>query len=103
MFEVVRHPGPDGVFTGKVFGESFTFSSDVNSWLLALAGAGGSREIVALVRSILRGPNGESDVEAVEAEFRRFNEIVGAQPNMPFERVAELINALTEVSAGNAR
>lgn len=102
MFEVVGEIDADGNVDVKVFGEPFTISTDVNAWLLMLAGAGGSREIVDLVRSILVvEPNPGEDIDTATARVRTgFDKTLATRSGFSIERCMELINDLVE-AAGN--
>lgn len=102
-FEVLSEIDEDGNYEVSVFGEKFKLSSDVNGWLLFLAGSGKASEIVRLVESVLVvEPNEGEDVEAARRRIReKFHSTVGAQSGFSIEQAIELVNAMTEVSAGN--
>src|SRR5690348_765290 len=103
MFEAVSEIDEDGNIDVKIFGEPFTISTDVNGWLLLLAGSGSSRDVVRLVQSILvvTPANGESIDVARANEERRFNDLLASRRHFTVENCIELVNALTEVSGGN--
>jgi hypothetical protein len=103
MFEAVSEINEDGEVDVLIFGEPFTISTDVNGWLLLLAGSGSSRDVVNLVRSILvvSPSNGENIEIARQREEVRFNTLLGGRKNFSVENAVELVNALTEVAAGN--
>lgn len=103
MFEALTEVDADGNMDVKIFGEPFTISTDVNGWLLMLAGSGQARDVVRLVQSILVvvPADGQTIDAARLAEERRFNDLLGGRKNFTIENTYELINALTEVSAGN--
>lgn len=102
MFEIVSEIDPDGNVDVKVFGEPFTISTDVNAWLLMLAGAGGSREIVDLVRSVLVVvPNDGEEIDAAQTRVRTaFDKTLSSRSGFSVERCMELINDLVE-AVGN--
>lgn len=102
-FEAVTEIDEEGNYEALVFGEKFKLSSDVNGWLLFLAGAGRPRDIINLVESVLvvEVEDGE-DIEAARRRIRdRFHGHVGSLPHFSIEQAIELLNAMTEVSAGN--
>ena len=103
MFEVVSEIDEDGYVDAKIFGEKFTIDTDVNGWLLFLAGAGQSRDVVNLVHSVIRVTpvNGETFEVARLREQRRFDELLGSQKHFNVDQAIELVNKLTEISAGN--
>lgn len=103
MFEALTEPDADGNYDVAIFGEQFSFNSDVNPWLLTLAGTGKPSAIVNLVQSTINvvPEDGEKLDQARRREADRFNEVLGSQRGLTFEDVAELINHLTEVAAGN--
>lgn len=102
MFEVLTEVDADGNVDIKVFGEKFTISTDVNGWLLLLAGSGSSRDVVNLVKSIIVVPD-DGDVEVARMrEMQRFNDVLGKRSKFTVDDAITLVNSLTEVSAGNA-
>lgn len=101
--EAVGDIDANGYIKVKIFGEPFTVDTDVNGWLLFLAGAGQSRDVVNLVKSVLvvDEVDGE-DIEVTRFKtLSRFTEVVGKQKNFGVEKTVELINEITEL-AGNA-
>lgn len=103
MFEVVSDVDAEGNVDVKVFGEPFTISTDVNGWLLLLAGSGRSRDVVNLVQSVLvvEAQNGEDIEVARLREEDRFNRLLGSQKGFTIDKAIDLVNSLTEISAGN--
>lgn len=103
MFKVVSDIDEDGYADVQIFGEPFTIDTDVNGWLLFLAGAGASRDVVKLVRSVIKvtPEDGESFEVARRREEARFDDVLIAQRGLTVEQCIELVNALTEISSGN--
>lgn len=103
-FKVATEVDADGNYDALIFGERFTLSSDVNGWLLFLAGAGRSRDVINLVESVIVvEPKDGEDIEvARNRERNRFHTTVSSQPHFSIEQAIELVNAMTEVAAGNA-
>lgn len=103
MFEVISDVDEDGYVDVKIFGEKFTIDTDINGWGLMLAGAGGTRNMVKLVHGIIKvTPNNGENIEVARMRERdRFDDLLWAQRDFTIEKAMELVNALTEVSAGN--
>jgi hypothetical protein len=103
MFEVVGEIDDDGHVDVKIFGEPFTIDTDVNGWLLLLAGSGSSRDVVNLVKSVIvvEPSNGEGFEVARRREEDRLNTLLGQRKGFSVDNAIELVNHLTEVSAGN--
>ena len=95
----------DETFVARVFGEEeFTFSTDINGFLLLTATRGGD-EFVRLMDSMVvvdtGGLSGKRDIEAArDAERERFHNILAAQKHLTIERLASFVGELMEI-AGN--
>lgn len=101
-FEAVTDIDSDGNYQARIFGEEFTLSAEVNGWLLFLAGSGSSKHVVSLVESLIVIPDGEGDIEMRRRrEAERFHGLLGSQKHFSVEDAVEIVNAMTEISAGN--
>lgn len=101
-FEAITDIDDDGNYTARIFGEEFTLSAEVNGWLLFLAGSGSSKHVVNLVESLIVIPEGDGDIEVRRRrEADRFHGLLASQKPFKIEDAVELVNAMTEFSAGN--
>lgn len=105
--KLVRWDDSGEEFTALVFdAEEFTFSTDVNAYLLLNASrdvnGGGFLDLMdSLVVVDTTGADGDKEVEAVtKAERDRFHDLLKAQRNLSVERLAKFIADVMEI-AGN--
>lgn len=97
----------DERFVASIFGEEFTFSTDVNPWLLLMLAEGGNvaQALTKLIYSLIEVdiPEGTSEDEAEnlrKAEGDRFSDLMGSQRGLSMERLFKLVNDLI-AAAGN--
>ena len=95
----------DETFVARVFGEEeFTFSTDINGFLLLTATRGGD-EFVRLMDSMVvvdtDGMTKKGEIEAArDAERERFHKVLAGQKHLTIERLASFVGELMEI-AGN--
>lgn len=102
MFVKTSDIDEDGNYTADVFGETFKLSSDVNGWLLVLAGSGDLRAVRNLVESqiVVEPVQGLSLEAARRNESARFHDLLTARQHFSVEDAMELVANFTE-AAGN--
>jgi hypothetical protein len=95
----------DETFVARVFGDDeFTFSTDINGFLLLTATRGGD-EFVRLMDSLVvvdtHGLTKKAEIEAArDAERERFHNVLASQKHLTIERLATFVGELMEI-AGN--
>jgi hypothetical protein len=95
----------DETFVARVFGDDeFTFSTDINGFLLLTATRGGD-EFVRLMDSLVvvdtDGLTKKAEIEAArDAERERFHNVLASQKHLTIERLATFVGELMEI-AGN--
>ena len=95
----------DESFVAKVFSEAeFTFSTDVNGYLLLTATRGGD-EFIRLMDSLVLvdtdGAKDDKEIDArTEAERARFHNVLATQKHLSIERLAKFVGDLMDI-AGN--
>lgn len=105
MFEVVSRDEDAETYVGRLFGEEdFTFSTDVNGWLLIQAGSGRTKDFTDLIWSLIQVEAGEDETpeEARRREMDRFDSLLRSRKHFSVEDLMELVNEFTE-AAGNDR
>ncbi len=103
-FVVLSTNEDDETYVARLFDEeNFTLSTDVNGWLLINAGSGKAADFLKLIWSVIVvEPNDDEKIEdARRREMGRFSDLLGARKHFGIEEVMELVNDMTEVSAGN--
>lgn len=95
----------DESFTAKVFSEAeFTFSTDINGFLLLTATRGGD-EFIRLMDSLvivdISDTRSKKEIGArTEAEKTRFHDVLSTQKHLTIERLAKFVGDLMDI-AGN--
>lgn len=95
----------DETFVARLFGEEeFTFSTDINGYLLLTATRGGD-EFIRLMDSLVvvdtDGLTKKAEIEAArEAERDRFHNVLASQKHLSIERLASFVGEMMEI-AGN--
>jgi hypothetical protein len=92
----------DGSFDAELFDEeTFTFSTDINAYLLLNAVRDGTGFLDLMDSLVLVDDEGVEDLAAAaDDEGRRFHECLKRQKNLSIERLARLVGEITEI-AGN--
>jgi len=92
-------------FTARVFDEEeFSFSTDINGFLLLTATRGGDEFIRLMDSLVLYDTKGTTSKKILEerrlAEQKRFHDVLARQSHLTVERLAKFVGDLMEI-AGN--